>query len=58
MSKQLAISTALSVLAMLAFALFASPSVSLIPDNGRPRVGIDASGQALPQLRQFLPALQ
>lgn len=58
MSRQLAASTALSIMAMLACALFAAPSVPFPAQSDQPQISMEASTQALPLLSRLLPALQ
>ncbi|MBS0477290.1 MAG: hypothetical protein JSR28_19350 [Proteobacteria bacterium] len=57
MSKQLALSIALSVLAMTAFALLGVESASGL-GAGSLRLPVRAAAPELPSLTQLLPALQ
>lgn len=58
MSKQLALSIALSVMAMTAFALLGTPNGET-PGRGALRaVPLSVEAPALPDLSQLLPALQ
>lgn len=58
MSKQLALSIALSVLAMTAFVLFGRDGSGLgVSDTGL-RLPVSAQAPALPTITQLLPSLQ
>ncbi len=57
MSKQLALSSALSVIAMSAFALFSSASVDSLAAGSSAPITIKASA-ALPAATSFLPGLR
>lgn len=58
MSKQLALSTALSVLAMAAVALLGADGDANFASAARMYLPINAEAPALPTLVQLLPALQ
>lgn len=58
MSKQLALSIALSVLAMTAFVLFGRDGSGLGASDSMLRLPISAQGPALPAVTQLLPSLQ
>ncbi len=57
-SKQLALSIALSVMAMTAFALLGSPRSFSLTHGPRLSLPISAQGPALPSLGHLIPALQ
>ncbi len=57
MSKQLALSSALSVIAMSAFALFSDASVDSLAAGASAPIAIKASTQ-LPTATSFLPSLR
>ncbi|MBS0483068.1 MAG: hypothetical protein JSR96_13170 [Proteobacteria bacterium] len=58
MSKQLALSIALSVLAMTGFALLGPDSAQPIGSGTALKVPVRASAAQLPELAQLLPTLQ
>ena len=58
MSKQLALSIALSVLAMTAFVLFGQDGSGLGLSDTALRLPISARAPALPTITQLLPSLQ
>lgn len=58
MSRQLAISITLSVMAMTAFALLGDQASSLLGGSGVNAMPLSAAAPALPELTQLLPALQ
>jgi hypothetical protein len=58
MSKQLALSIALSVLAMTAFAVFGTDGADAFGSGPSLHLPISAQAPALPTLSQLFPALQ
>ena len=58
MSKQLALASALSVLATVALALFGVDPVGHFSGSGQMRSVINVTAPALPALSQLLPNLQ